>query len=193
MSHADSHDSGGRDDATRREFLYVATGAVGAVGVATAVWPLVDQMNPSADVLAMASIEVDVSGVEPGIQITKKWRGKPIFIRNRTKKEIEEARAVKLDQLKDRLARNPNLPGNAPATDENRTIGGREDWMVMIGICTHLGCVPLGNEAGKYNGWFCPCHGSQYDTAGRIREGPAPENMFLPPAKWLSKTVVKLG
>ena len=193
MSHADSHGDAGHDEATRREFLYVATGAAGAVAAGAAVWPLIDQMNPSADVLALASVEVDVSGVEPGIQITQKWRGKPVFIRHRTQEEIDAARKVSLDDLKDPVARNPNIADRAAATDENRTIGGREDWMVMIGICTHLGCVPLGNESGDYNGWFCPCHGSHYDTAGRIRRGPAPENLYLPPAEWLSETVIKLG
>ena len=194
MSHADSQGSPGHDDeATRREFLYVATGAAAAVGTAAAIWPLIDQMNPSADVLALASVEVDVSGVQPGIQITQKWRGKPVFIRHRTEEEIEAARAVELGDLKDTVARNPNMPGDQPATDQNRTVGDRPEWLVMIGICTHLGCIPLGNEAGDYNGWFCPCHGSHYDTAGRIRRGPATENLHIPPAEWLSETVIRLG
>ncbi len=193
MSHADSHGDASNDEATRREFLYVATGAAGAVAAGAAIWPLVDQMNPSDDVLALASIEVDVSGVEPGIQITQKWRGKPVFIRHRTEEEIEAARAVELDELKDPVARNPNIAGEQPATDANRTIGDRNEWLVMIGICTHLGCVPLGNEAGEYNGWFCPCHGSHYDTSGRIRRGPAPENLYIPPAEWVSDTVIRLG
>ena len=191
MSHAESHDEGGHG-ATRREFLYVATAAAGAVVTGAAVWPLIDQMNPSADVLALASIEVDVSGVEPGIQITQKWRGKPVFIRHRTQEEIEEARAVELDDLKDPLARNANIPGQVPATDENRTLGGKEEWLVLVGICTHLGCVPLG-EAGDFGGWFCPCHGSHYDKSGRIRRGPAPENLPVPTASWLSDTVIRLG
>ncbi len=193
MSHADSHGDASHDESTRREFLFVATGAAGAVAAGAAVWPLIDQMNPSDDVLALASIEVDVAGVEPGIQITQKWRGKPVFIRHRTEAEIETARAVDLDDLKDTDARNPNVTGDAPATDENRTIGDRNEWLVMIGICTHLGCVPLGNEAGDYNGWFCPCHGSHYDTSGRIRRGPAPENLYIPPAEWVSETVIRLG
>lgn len=200
MSHADSqgggHGSdhgGGPDEATRREFLFVATGTVGAVGVGAAVWPLIDQMNPSADVLALATIEVDVSGVEPGIQITQKWRGKPVFIRNRTEEEIEAAREVALDDLKDPVARNENITGEAPASDENRTLDQEGTWLVMVGICTHLGCVPLGDGAGDYNGWFCPCHGSHYDTAGRIRRGPAPTNLPVPTAEFISDTVIRLG
>ncbi len=200
MSHAESHGGGhgdghggGPDEATRREFLFVATGTVGAVGVGAAVWPLVDQMNPSADVLALATIEVDVSGVEPGIQITQKWRGKPVFIRNRTAEEIEAARQVDIDDLKDPVARNENITGEVPATDENRTLDAEGRWLVMIGICTHLGCVPLGDGAGDYNGWFCPCHGSHYDTAGRIRRGPAPTNLDIPTAEFISDTVIRLG
>jgi ubiquinol-cytochrome c reductase iron-sulfur subunit len=188
VSHADT-----QDGSSRREFLYVATGAAGAVAAGAAIWPLIDQMNPSQDVLALASIEVDISGVAEGTQLTVKWRGKPIFIRHRTAKEIEEARAVPLSDLKDQNAENPNAGPNAPATDQNRALDKEGKWLVMIGICTHLGCVPLGNGAGEYNGWFCPCHGSQYDTAGRIRKGPAPENMFIPPAAFVSDTVVKLG
>ncbi|HUF87176.1 MAG TPA: ubiquinol-cytochrome c reductase iron-sulfur subunit [Thermohalobaculum sp.] len=188
MSHADSD-----GDSTRREFLYVATGAMGAVAAGAAVWPLVDQMNPSADVLALATVEVDISGVEPGIQITQKWRGKPVFIRHRTEEEIAAAREVALADLKDSSARNPNVAADAPATDENRALDEAGAWLVMVGICTHLGCVPLGDGAGDYNGWFCPCHGSHYDTSGRIRRGPAPENLFIPPAAFVSDTVIRLG
>jgi ubiquinol-cytochrome c reductase iron-sulfur subunit len=187
VSHADTY-----GDSTRRDFLFVATGAAGAVGAGAAVWPLIDQMNPSADVLALASIEVDISGVATGTQLTVKWRGKPVFIRHRTDKEIEEARAVPLDELKDPSAENVNKPG-ADAADENRTLDAAGKWLVMIGVCTHLGCVPLGNGAGDYDGWFCPCHGSQYDSSGRIRKGPAPENLFIPKVAFLTDTVIKLG
>lgn len=190
MAHAEGH---GHEGETRRDFLYIATGAMGAVVVGAAVWPLIDQMNPSADVLALASIEVDVGGIEPGTQITVKWRGKPVFIRRRTEAEIEEARAVALDELKDQSAQNPNLAGTVPATDENRTLDEAGEWLVMMGVCTHLGCVPLGDGAGNFGGWFCPCHGSHYDTAGRVRQGPAPENLWIPQAAFISDTVIKLG
>ena len=188
MSHADSH-----DDGSRRDFLYITTGAVGAVGVGAAVWPLIDQMNPSADVLALASIEVDIGDVETGTQITVKWRGKPVFVRRRTEDEITAARSVALEDLKDPTAQNLNLGSNADARDENRALEETGEWLVMMGICTHLGCVPLGNGAGDFGGWFCPCHGSHYDTAGRIRKGPAPLNLEVPQAVFLSDTVIKLG
>jgi len=178
---------------TRRDFLYLTTGMAGAVGAVAVAWPFIDQMRPDASTLAMASIEVDVTAVEPGMWLTVKWRGKPVFIRNRTEKEIEEAKAVALSDLKDPVARNANLAADAEATDVARTAGeGKENWLVMIGVCTHLGCVPLG-EAGEYGGWFCPCHGSVYDTAGRIRKGPAPENMAIPTFSFVSDTVVKVG
>lgn len=178
---------------TRRDFLYVATGAAGTIAAGAAVWPLVNQMNPSADVQALASIQVDVSGVSPGTQLTVKYLGKPVFIRRRTPDEIEDALAVDLSDLPDTLARNPNVLGDAPATDENRAMPGNEEWLVMIGVCTHLGCVPLGNRAGDFGGWFCPCHGSHYDTAGRIRKGPAPENLYIPVASFVSDAVLQLG
>ncbi len=168
------------DETTRRDFLYIATGAAGVVATGAAVWPLVDQMNPSADVLALAELEVDVTGVEPGTQITVKWRGKPVFVRRRTEPEIEAARNTPLSELKDPVARNGNLPPDAPATDEDRALDETGEWLVMMGVCTHLGCVPLGDGAGDFGGWFCPCHGSHYDTAGRIRKGPAPENLHIP-------------
>jgi ubiquinol-cytochrome c reductase iron-sulfur subunit len=178
---------------TRRDFLYVATTSVGVVGIGAALWPLVDQMNPSADVLALASIEVDVSSVEPGTQLTVKWRGKPVFIRYRTPEEIEAGRAVSLDELKDALARNDNDSPTTPASDANRTLDADGNWLVMVGVCTHLGCVPIGDGAGDFGGWFCPCHGSHYDTAGRIRQGPAPTNLPVPLASFASDTVIKLG
>ncbi|MCE7029324.1 ubiquinol-cytochrome c reductase iron-sulfur subunit [Jiella avicenniae] len=195
----------------RRDFLYIATGAVGAVGALAAVWPFIDQMNPDAATLALAEIDVDVSQVAEGQSITAKWRGKPIFIRHRTAKEVEEAKAVDLGDLKDPVARNANLPADAPATDTNRATGGgaqpaggegagagegmsqsREQWLVMVGVCTHLGCIPLG-QSGPYDGWFCPCHGSAYDTAGRIRQGPAPENMAIPPYAFTTDTNIRIG
>jgi ubiquinol-cytochrome c reductase iron-sulfur subunit len=181
-----------RAGGTRRDFLYVATGAAGGIAAAAAVWPLINQMNPSADVQALASIQVDVSAVEVGTQLTVKYLGKPVFIRRRTPDEIKAAREVKLDQLPDGLARNANKPADAPATDENRTMDEAGNWLLMTGVCTHLGCVPIG-EAGEYHGWFCPCHGSVYDTAGRIRKGPAPENLAIPVAAFISDTVIKLG
>jgi len=180
-------------DPDRREFLYLATGAVGAVGVAGLAWPFVDQMNPDASTRALASIEVDVSSLEPGQAITVKWRGKPVFIRYRTDKEVEEAKAVSLDDLKDPTAENQNVAANAPATDENRSAGeGRENWIVMVGVCTHLGCVPVGTS-GDFGGWFCPCHGSHYDTAGRIRKGPAPRNLEVPVYEFTSDTSILIG
>lgn len=164
----------------RRDFLYVATGAVGAVGATAVAWPLIDQMNPDASVLALASIEFDLSSVEVGQSVTIKWRGFPVFVRHRTEAEIEEARAVPLDALKD------------PETDAQRVKEGHEEWLIMIANCTHLGCVPVG-ESGDYDGWFCPCHGSHYDTAGRIRKGPAPKNLVVPEYEFLSDTVVQIG
>ncbi|MFO1106098.1 MAG: ubiquinol-cytochrome c reductase iron-sulfur subunit [Amaricoccus sp.] len=186
MAHID-HPSG-----TRRDFLYVATATAGAVATGAAVWPLVNQMNPSADVQALASIQVDVSQVAVGTQLTVKFLGKPVFIRRRTPDEIEKARQVPMSELVDPLARNANLASDAPATDADRAADAAGEWLIMIGVCTHLGCVPIG-EAGEFGGWFCPCHGSQYDTAGRIRKGPAPENLHIPVMKFVSDTVVQLG
>lgn len=178
---------------TRRDFLYIATGMAGVVGAGSLAWPFIDQMRPDASTLAAASIEVDISSVTEGMSLTVKWRGKPIFIRNRTPKEVEDAKSAPLSALKDPIARNANLASDAPATDLDRSAGeGKENWLIMIGICTHLGCIPLG-ESGEYGGWFCPCHGSVYDTAGRIRNGPAPENMAIPPYEFISDTHVKIG
>jgi ubiquinol-cytochrome c reductase iron-sulfur subunit len=177
------------DEGTRRDFLYIATGAAGAVTVGAAVWPLVNQMNPSASVLALASIDVDLAGLEEGAQITVKWRGKPVFVRYRTAAEIEAARAVALGSLPDNLSRSANDP-NADAADENRALGENGEYLVMMGVCTHLGCVPLG-QAGDFGGWFCPCHGSHYDTSGRIRKGPAPMNLPVPQLA-MNGTVVTL-
>ncbi|MAN62389.1 MAG: ubiquinol-cytochrome c reductase iron-sulfur subunit [Parvibaculum sp.] len=171
------------DEPTRRDFLYVATGAFAAIGVAGAVWPLIDQMNPDASTLALSSIETDISDVEVGQSVTVKWRGKPVFIRHRTAKEIAEAEAVDVSTLRD------------PQTDEERVI--KKEWLIQIGICTHLGCVPkgqkVGDDKGDYNGWFCPCHGSHYDSAGRIRKGPAPLNLILPEYTFLTDEKIKIG
>jgi ubiquinol-cytochrome c reductase iron-sulfur subunit len=178
---------------TRRDFLYLATGAVAAVGTAAVVWPFINTMNPDASTLAMASTDVDLTPIAEGQSITIKWRGKPVFIRNRSPKEIEDGKAVPMAQLVDTDARNPNIEGDATqATDENRAAKGKENWLIMIGTCTHLGCVPLG-QSGDFGGWFCPCHGSHYDTAGRIRKGPAPENLHIPPYAFTNDTTIRIG
>ena len=175
MASIDEHEG------TRRDFLYYATAATGAVATGAAVWPLVNQMNPSAAVRALASKRVNVADIDPGTQITVLWQGKPVFIRRRTGDEIAKARAVAIDDLQDPIARNDNM-AQAPATDANRALDADGEWLVMVGVCTHLGCVPLGDGAGEFGGWFCPCHGSHYDTAGRIRKGPASENLLVPTA-----------
>ena len=162
----------------RRDFLFTATYAVGAVGVGAVIWPMIDQMNPDASVKALASTEVDVSTVTPGKTITVLWRGKPVFIRRRTEDEIAEARSVKLEDLKH------------PESDEERA--KNPEWLVMLGMCTHLGCVPLGNK-GEFGGWFCPCHGSHYDTSGRIRKGPAPKNLEVPKYEFVQSNIIKIG
>lgn len=164
----------------RRDFMYVAAAAVGAVGVAGVAWPLINQLNPDASVLALSSIEFDLSGIEEGQSVTIKWRGLPVFVRHRTPAEIEEAKAVPMSELKD------------PATDEERTKPGHEQWLIMLANCTHLGCIPVG-ESGEFGGWLCPCHGSQFDTAGRIRKGPAPINLVIPPYEFVSDTLVQIG
>ena len=186
MSHAEDHEG------TRRDFLYYATAGAGAVATGAAVWPLVNQMNPSADVQALASIRVDVSGVETGTQLTVKWLGKPVFIRRRTEEEIAQARADDSAALIDPMSQNANKP-DADASDANRAMDENGEWLVMIGVCTHLGCVPIGNGAGDFGGWFCPCHGSHYDTSGRIRKGPAPRNLDVPVAAFEDETTIKLG
>lgn len=186
VSHAEDHEG------TRRDFLYYATAGTGAIATGAAVWPMVNQMNPSADVQALSSIRVDVSGVEPGTQLTVKWLGKPVFIRRRTAEEIEEARSVDLSALPDGDARNANIDAGSPASDANRSLDESGEWLVQMGVCTHLGCVPLG-DAGDFGGWFCPCHGSHYDTSGRIRKGPAPENLPVPVAAFVDDSTIKLG
>lgn len=180
-------------ESARRDFLYYATASAGTVAVGAAIWPLINQMNPSADVRALSSVRVDISGVEPGTQLTVIFGGKPVFIRHRTADEIELARAEDAASLPDTNARNPNLLGEDSASDENRSLLGHEAILVMIGVCTHLGCVPLGDGAGDFGGWFCPCHGSHYDTAGRIRKGPAPENLHIPVLSVSDDLMLSLG
>jgi ubiquinol-cytochrome c reductase iron-sulfur subunit len=158
--------------------LEIATGAAALVGLGAVVWPLIDQMNPDASTLALATTDVDISKIPVGQIVTVKWHGKPVFIDHRTQQEIDEARAVPLSELPD------------PATDQSRV--QNPEWLVVIGICTHLGCVPVGHE-GEYGGWFCPCHGSVYDTSGRIRKGPAPLNLLIPPYAFVSETKITLG
>ena len=162
----------------RRDFIFTASYALGAVGVGVAVLPLIDQMNPDASVKALSSTEVDVSEVSPGQSITVLWRGKPVFIKRRTEEEISKARDVDLKELID------------PEKDEDRA--KNPEWLVMVGVCTHLGCVPLGDK-GEYGGWFCPCHGSHYDTSGRIRKGPAPTNMEVPKYEFVNNNTIKIG
>ena len=162
----------------RRDFIFTASYALGVVGVGAAVLPLIDQMNPDASVKALSSTEVDVSEVSPGQSITVLWRGKPVFIKRRTEEEISKARDVDLKELKD------------PEKDEDRA--KNPEWLVMVGVCTHLGCVPLGDK-GEYGGWFCPCHGSHYDTSGRIRKGPAPTNMEVPKYEFVNSNTIKIG
>ncbi|WP_409360839.1 ubiquinol-cytochrome c reductase iron-sulfur subunit [Bartonella heixiaziensis] len=178
---------------TRRDFLFLVTGITGIFGVGTVMWPFMRQLRPDEAVLASSSVEVDLSGIEEGMSVTVKWRGQPVVIRNRTAKEIAEARATELSVLKDRQARNPNLEGEKEATDFARSAGqGRENWLILINLCTHLGCVTLG-QAGGFGGWLCPCHGSVYDTAGRVRSGPANYNLAIPPYRFLSDTLLKIG
>ena len=168
----------GEKKVTRRNFLYITTGAFSAAGAGAVAWPFITQMNPDASVKALASTEVDLRPIVPGQSITILWRGKPVFIRRRTKEEIEEARSVKMEDL------------IHPEKDEDRA--KNPEWLVMLGVCTHLGCVPL-NDKGDYNGWFCPCHGSHYDTSGRIRKGPAPWNMEIPKYEFVNANTIKIG
>jgi len=165
-------------EVTRRDFIHVLTGAVGGVAVGAAIWPLIDQMNPSADVLALTTTEVDISQIAVGQSITVFWQKKPVFIRRRTETEILEAEETPLSELKD------------PATDQSRV--EKPEWLIMVGICTHLGCIPIG-ERGEFGGWFCPCHGSHYDTSGRIRKGPAPKNLAVPDYFFESDTKIMIG
>ena len=181
----------------RRDFIVIAAQAFAGVGAALALWPFISQMNPDASTQAAASMEVDLSPVKEGQAITVLWRGKPVFVRHRTKEEITKALDVKIADLIDPSARNDDLPEKTPATDANRTKKGHENWMVLVGICTHLGCIPkgqsIGDARGDFGGWFCPCHGSHYDTAGRIRRGPAPRNLEVPPYDFVSDSKIKIG
>ena len=176
-----SDQANGGHGASRRDFLYLATGAFVAVGTAATIWPFIHSMNPSADVRALSSVEVDLSAIEEGQAVTVLWRGKPVFVRRRTAKEIADAAAQDSDI--------------DPQPDSERVI--RPEWLVVVGVCTHLGCVPkgqrTGEERGEWNGWFCPCHGSHYDTSGRIRKGPAPRNLPVPEYTFLSDTMILVG
>ena len=172
-------------DATKRDFLKLVTGAAAAIGGAAFAWTLIDSMNPSKDVLALSSVELDIAPIAEGSGITVVWQGKPIFVRHRTATEIKEARDVPLGQLIE------------PQPDAARVKPGHDQWIILVGICTHLGCIPLGNKPsdprGDWGGWFCPCHGSQYDTSGRVRHGPAPANLPVPPYAFESDTKIKVG
>ena len=169
--------------ATRRDFLTLTASAIAGIGAAAAIWPFVDSMNPSKEVLALSSTDVDLTPVQPGQRLTVKWRGKPVFIAHRTEKEISEARDISLSELRD------------PQPDAARV--KKPEWLVMVGVCTHLGCIPLGqktgDDRGEFGGWFCPCHGSVYDTAGRIRRGPAPQNLIVPTYAFTSDTAIRIG
>ena len=179
---ATNHNSD-EEGATRRDFLMLTAGAFGAVGAGCFAWPFIDSLNPAADTLAMSTTEVDLTPIQEGQAITVKWRGKPVFVRHRTAKEIEDAKAVNVAELRDKQA------------DADRV--KKDQWLVMVGVCTHLGCVPLGQKdtdpKGDFGGWFCPCHGSHYDTSGRIRKGPAPKNLTIPEYSFVSDTKVKIG
>jgi ubiquinol-cytochrome c reductase iron-sulfur subunit len=168
-------------DPSKRDFLILTAQAMGVVGAGALAWPFIDSMNPSADVLAMASTEVDLGAIQEGQEIKVVWRGKPVFVRHRTPKNIEEAQSRDISGLRD------------PEPDSARVKAGHTQWLIMVGVCTHLGCIPLGNGSGDYDGWFCPCHGSHYDSAGRIMKGPAPKNLVIPPYEFTSDTTVKIG
>jgi ubiquinol-cytochrome c reductase iron-sulfur subunit len=184
-SSATSPATGHHGGATRRDFLYLVAGGFGAVGAGAALWPFIHSMNPAADVLALASTEVDLKPVQPGQRITVTWRGKPVFVDHRTADQIKAAREAKPTELPD------------PETDQKRVKSGKDQWLVLVGVCTHLGCVPLGQKTGdskgEYGGWFCPCHGSHYDTSGRIRKGPAPKNLEVPEYVFVNDTMIRIG
>jgi ubiquinol-cytochrome c reductase iron-sulfur subunit len=185
QGHGGHGNHGGHEDEgeTRRDFLTLTAISAGVIGAGIAVWPLINSMNPSADVLALASTEVDLAPIAEGQAVTVIWRGKPIFVRHRTPEEIAEAETVELSELRD------------PQSDADRT--QEPQWLVMVGICTHLGCIPkgqnVGDPKGEYGGWLCPCHGSHYDTSGRIRKGPAPENLAIPPYEFLDESLIRIG
>lgn len=174
------HDTITKSKVSRRDFITLTASAVAGVGAASCLWPLIDSMNPASDVLALSSIEVDLAPIEKGQTLKVMWQGKPVFIKNRTEQDIKEATDVDWQKLPD------------PQPDSARVKKGHDQWLVMIGVCTHLGCIPLGNS-GKYGGWFCPCHGSHYDTSGRIRQGPAPLNLIVPEYSFITDTKIKIG
>jgi ubiquinol-cytochrome c reductase iron-sulfur subunit len=184
MSHPTVTTHGKKTDAnegtTRRDFIVLAATALGGVGACATAWPFINSMNPSADVLALSSIEQDLTQIQPGMSIKVMWQGKPIFVRRRTPAEIAAAQNVNVSDLRD------------PQTDAERVKKGHEEWLIVVGVCTHLGCVPLVNQ-GSYGGWFCPCHGSVYDTSGRIRSGPAPKNLIVPDYTFETDTKIKIG
>ena len=173
--------AGIEDGVRRRDFINIAAVSFAGVGAVAVVLPLVNQMNPSADVLALSTTEIDISAIQPGQAIKTSWRKQPVFVRNLVAKEIAEAKAVPLSDLRD------------PQTIDERTKPGKENWLITLGVCTHLGCVPLGNGSGDFGGWFCPCHGSHYDTSGRIRRGPAPQNLLIPVVRFVDETTIQLG
>jgi ubiquinol-cytochrome c reductase iron-sulfur subunit len=179
------HSSHKKIEPTRRDFLLLTTGAMGALGAAYFAWPFIDSMNPAADVLAQSTLDIDLSPIPAGQAITVVWRGKPIFVRHRTAEEIAEAEKTPMSDLID------------PQSDQSRVKKGHDIWLVVVGICTHLGCIPTGNmptqTRGKYGGWSCPCHGSLYDTSGRVRRGPAPLNLAIPPYVFLTPTTIRIG
>jgi len=196
---------GGGEEPTRRDFIYIAAGGAAAVGAAFSIWPFIDQMNPASDTLALATTEINIGDLEVGGEITVMFRSMPYFVRRRTQAQVEEAADTDVSRLPDRLARNVNIEEGAPATDANRSaltaavedgveVDGdlREALLVTSASCTHLGCVPT-KGTGDFNAWFCPCHGSHYDTSGRIRRGPAPENLPIPPMTFISATTLRLG
>lgn len=176
-------DSKNPDDETKRDFLMLTVASMGAVAASSAAWPLINSMNPAKDTVAMSTVEVDVSNLQPGQSKTQMWQGKPVFIRRRTPQEIEQARDVDMSKLIDKQS------------DDERV--KKPEYLVTVGVCTHLGCIPTGQKMsenrGDYGGWFCPCHGSHYDTSGRIRKGPAPKNLLVPPYEFVSDTVIKIG
>jgi len=172
------------DEPSRRDFLFMTAGAMGAVAAGSVVWPFISQMNPAADTKALSTTEVDIASIAEGQAVTVMWRGKPVFIRHRTAKEIEDAKAVDVTTLRDKQS-------------DDQRFKTRPEILVVIGVCTHLGCIPLGQKTGEvkgdYNGWFCPCHGSAYDTSGRIRKGPAPKNLEVPSYSFISDTLIRIG
>ena len=186
--HSDDDSNNGNEQTpspTRRDFLMLATGAMGTVGVASVIWPFVDSMNPAADVLSQATVDVEIKTIQPGQATTIMWQGKPVFIRRRTPDEITKVRAVVDKDMID------------PQQDQSRVLQGKDEWLIVVGICTHLGCVPVGQKMtdnrGEYGGWLCPCHGSEYDASGRVRRGPAPKNLTVPPYVFLNDNTIRIG